>query len=291
MDDKISVTLEPLEKIFQQVEEESERRAQEEEHDTFATQSISSSQFYAPSPRPSTPSAGNGILSSSESRGQGVDGEGVFRFRGLGRLVFSLFLTSADDYYKSSSGPPTPNLVSSIASHSPFFQAQIANSSTASFASVSTDHSHTEESNHITQVHQIAGRTSISRKVGNMIPRRLSRARSASVLSPKLSDPGAGLVIGVSVQEKTVEVEGEEEGTSVSVHTGASDGAGALRNQKSRMTIAGGEREREKGWIARARVFTARFRRKGKGRALVVRRCDRFFGGHFSLGLWVSEFF
>jgi hypothetical protein len=111
-----------------------------------------------------------------------------------------------------------------------------------------------EEDSHVTQMRQIAGRQSISKAVEGFLPRRLSRARSTNVIATG----DANLVIGVSVEEATVESEEGVETSRASVHA-----PGALRNQASRLTMAGSSPARN-SWVAKARGFTQKFRRKGK---------------------------
>lgn len=101
---------------------------------------------------------------------------------------------------------------------------------------------------------QIAGRQSISKAVEGFLPRRLSRARSTNVLTT-----GDGnMVIGVSVEEATVESEEGVETNCARVHA-----PGGLRNQASRLTMAGSSPPRS-NWVAKAKGFTQKFRRKSK---------------------------
>lgn len=102
---------------------------------------------------------------------------------------------------------------------------------------------------------RIAGKESLTK----MIPRKLSRARSAVI--PSTVD--GGLIIGVSVQEATVhsiltdEDEQEPNTTSrVSVHA-----PGSIRYQTSRMTISGPTLATNT-WAEKAKGFTQKFRRK-----------------------------
>jgi hypothetical protein len=110
----------------------------------------------------------------------------------------------------------------------------------------------------------IVGRQSISAK---MIPRRLSRSHSASVIpnrSTKNQEPV--VVIGVAVEEATVESPREVgEPAIVTVSRRSSVVApGTLRNQTSRITLAGSKPTTDVGWLAKAKSFTQKFRRKGK---------------------------
>lgn len=135
----------------------------------------------------------------------------------------------------------------------------LQNVSNSSFASGDSglldDSAHTEDDNHVTQVHQIAARQSISKTMGVFLPRRLSRARSANVL--KSGD--STLVIDVSVQEATVETPSEE---GVTISRRASVHApGSLRNQSSRLTMADST-PASRGWVTKAKEFTMKIRRR-----------------------------
>ncbi|KAJ7017708.1 hypothetical protein C8F04DRAFT_1405656 [Mycena alexandri] len=273
----------PLEKIFQQVEAQNERRAQQEEvRDT---------------------------LSSSLGA---LPREGEHLHHRFGQL-------SPSEDGTASGGPMTPAL-SDIASKSPFFQAQLKNnnnSSLTSFASVPSAHAaddadaDAEDDQHVTHMHTIAPRQSLSRAVGGLfssvgMTRRLSRARSAVLpAGGGLGMGGVGgiggeVVIGVGVATVEVASEAGEEGGEGAAGAGAAGaGAGArghgrtqttvhapLRNQASRGSIAasvggvGGKSGSGGGWAARARKFTKKFRRKS-GDPLAVgdagrgRRCLR----------------
>ncbi|KAH9478035.1 hypothetical protein JR316_0010271 [Psilocybe cubensis] len=239
--------LEPLEKIFQQLEEESERKAQE--------------QLMAPNSddSPERPTSSLAIKRIRERR------RGSISISRIGQLPEEMSTAETK-------GPTTPTLMK-ITSNSPFYQAQIANGSTDSIASgasaYSNDHAHTEDDNHVTQMHHIAGRPSISSK---MIPRRLSRSQSTGVIPPPrgVQNMESTVIIDVSVQEATVESEREEDGAVVTRSRRTSiQAAGSLRHQSSRLTIpppkvvngAGGS---STGWLSKAKNFTLRFSRKNR---------------------------
>ncbi|KAF8157204.1 hypothetical protein B0H34DRAFT_712680 [Crassisporium funariophilum] len=213
---------EPLEKIFQQVEEESERRAQEE--------------------RPSSTAAKR----HKDRR------RGSISISRIGQLTEELDATS------KSQVPNTPNRLT-MASHSPFYQSQIANDSTNSIASgasaFSNDHAHTEDDSHVTQMHHIAGR-GITAKI---IPRRLSRSHSASVIPTTSTEPN--VIIGVSVQEATLASTPEDGVVTVSRRASVSASA-SLRHQSSRSSMARPKTANSSNWISKAKSFTQKFRRK-----------------------------
>ncbi|KAJ6534681.1 hypothetical protein DFH09DRAFT_1405318 [Mycena vulgaris] len=230
----------PLEKIFQQVEEQNERRAQQAEVDDSVASTIAR------------------VESSDNLR----------RSRRRGSISITRFgqLSTSDHNSEGGSSAPMTPALSDIAAKSPFFQAQLRsqNGSQTSFASGgSGDSTHDEEdSHHVTHMHTIAPRQSISRAVGGFFPRRLSRARS-SVLPTGGDAMTNNLVIGVSVAAATVELPENAELAATVVHA-----PGSLRNKASRASIAtspGSAKDKDRaGWAARAIQFTKKFRRKSK---------------------------
>lgn len=121
------------------------------------------------------------------------------------------------------------------------YAASVQNSSTHSLASeLSDEEAHAEDAHGVTQIHQIAGRQTISKAVGGLIPRRLSRSQSANVMSSR----DASMVIGISVQEATVEAAEDDTSNQAMVHA-----SGSLNRQ---------------GWLTKAKSFTKKFRRKSK---------------------------
>ena len=117
------------------------------------------------------------------------------------------------------------------------------------------------ESEHVTQVHRIAGRLSLPRSVGGMLQRTLSRPNR---LSPRAAD--TNVVIGVVVEENHVEELEPREATprptsraKAYVHAPCT-----LRSQSSRMTIPGaGARDAMGSWRSKAQEL---FRRKTRPR-------------------------
>ncbi|KAJ6612289.1 hypothetical protein B0H10DRAFT_1807815 [Mycena sp. CBHHK59/15] len=215
----------PLEKIFQEVEQQNERRAQEEVNDSVPNNMVR------------------------------VDSSDNLRKRRRGSISITRFgqLSSSDHVSDGSSGPMTPAL-SDIASKSPFFQAQLRSGSQTSFASgASADDDAHEEDHHVTQMHTIAPRQSISRAVGGFFPRRLSRARSTVL--PSSGD--GNVVIGVSVEAATVEMAEDAVLNPTVVHA-----PGGLRSQASKGSMA--SVPGKNNWALRAKNFTKKFRRKSK---------------------------
>lgn len=258
-------------KIFQKVEEESERRAQED----------ASARIDAAQP-PGPANTGSATVHRARNRRPGSISITRFGQVSCSRNMLPLLVNSIDSL-------PTPQRVLrafpvpfasqqwlrskpsikrklqyvsfTYACHRKSLTVALLpkNDSTNSFASGASAHygdeaAHVEEDSHVTQMHQIAGRQSISKAVGGLLPRRLSRARSANVLSTS----EANMVIGVSVEEATVESAEGAETSFTSVHA-----PGALRHQPSRLTMAGSSPARNK-WVSKAKVFTQKFRRKDK---------------------------
>ncbi|KAF7370368.1 hypothetical protein MSAN_00668300 [Mycena sanguinolenta] len=213
----------PLEKIFQQVEERNERRAREEEVES----------------KDNVPSSIQRVESS----------ENVKKGRRRGSISITRFgqLSISDATSDGSSVGPTTPALSDIAAKSPFFRQQLKNGSQSSFASggsaADDADAHREDDHHVTHIHAIAPKQSISRAVGGFLPRRLSRARSVlptGVGSAAASDVGAEVAATV-------------------VHA-----PGALHHKQSKASISGGSlNQGTKGWAARAKNFI-KFRRKSK---------------------------
>ncbi|KAF7308319.1 hypothetical protein HMN09_00680000 [Mycena chlorophos] len=223
----------PLEKIFQQVEEQNEQRArQAEAEDKLAEK-----------------------LARVESA------ENLRKSRRRGSISISRFgqLSPSDAPSDGASTPTTPAL-SDIAAKSPFFQAQLKgqNHSQESFASGASTADNHEDVNHVTHIHTIAPKQSISRAAGRLIPRRLSRASRSTVLSPT-SGAGAAENVIISVAAATVELPENAEPQATVVHA-----AQALRNQPSQSSMTSSLAGRGGSWVNRAKNFTKKFRRKSK---------------------------
>ncbi|CAA7268642.1 unnamed protein product [Cyclocybe aegerita] len=231
---------EPLEKIFQKVEEESERRAQQEHLVSLK--------------------AAEATEKSLSAKRQKERRRGSISISRVGQL--------SEDDFVSTTQPPTPGSRSNVASNSPFYQSQIANASTNSVASgasaYSNEQAHTEDDNHVTQMQHIAAKPSISAK---MIPRRLSRSHSASVIPNRaMGNAESNMIIGVSVQEattvKTVREEGDDDDVAaVSTTVQASS---KLRSQPSRTSLSVTTKTAPSGWFSIAKGFTQKFKRKNK---------------------------
>ncbi|KAJ3784318.1 hypothetical protein GGU11DRAFT_336711 [Lentinula aff. detonsa] len=240
-----------LEKIFQRVEEESQRRAEAEM--PVSKDQVKNQEGELTKPTPIDMQK----LSSLKSRRRGS--VSITRF---GQLADD---SSAKD--PPASTPPTsPTIITALAAQSPFYQSQLLNTSHDSIGSHTFDNegSHAEDDNHVTQVHRIAARQTLSRTVGSFLPRRLSRARSR----PVIEDSDGTLVIGVSVKAATATVEessAESHLPSATVTVGASL-APKLQSKESksslRSTSSNSKWVSNNNWVAKAKDFTKKLRRK-----------------------------
>ncbi|KAF5355451.1 hypothetical protein D9758_006291 [Tetrapyrgos nigripes] len=232
---------ESLEKIFQRVEEESERRAQEEKG--LETPQLGD-RLKALSPTPSSSS----LRTRSRRRGS----VSISRFGQLDELTRK---PSSDNI---SIPPKSPTIISTLAAQSTFYKHHGENGSYDSVNSVEEEdeRAHAEDAHQVTQVHRIAPRQSISRTVGSLIPRRLSRA-SRQVIAE--TNAAGDVVIGVSVEAATVEAEGGAgEAVQATVH------APGLRPKASKASLVSLGSGSGGGWLHKAKSFTGKFRRKSK---------------------------
>ncbi|GBE80850.1 predicted protein [Sparassis crispa] len=216
-----------IEQIFQRVEEESERRAQQ------ATR-------------------GSTVFTASTVSG---------RRRG-GSISVSRFGQPVEPSDVSTGPPstPPPTMSSYVVRGPTFYQVQphLHMGSADSLASTEIgDDDHDTDEALTTHVATIAGRQSISRAVGGMLSRKLSRSRRHSKDVIPLSS--SNVVIGVSVEEATVEAEAHESAhhepaTSVAYSSASS----ALRHQRS-MAV---EKSSANNWVDKAKGVTQKLRRK-----------------------------
>jgi hypothetical protein len=111
------------------------------------------------------------------------------------------------------------------------------------------------ETEHVTQVRRIAGRQSLSRSVGGMLQRTLTRSWTNSGLS--LNGTNTNVVVGVVVEEDHVEEPEPREG----LHRRATVYTQAPSTLSSRITIPGAEKR--VSWRRKAEEL---FRRKARQR-------------------------
>lgn len=132
--------------------------------------------------------------------------------------------------------------------------------SNSSFASGASDlydeRAHREDYTQITQMHQIAGKQGLSKAVHTILPRRLSRTKSTSFLTPVAE---ANLVIGVSVQESTTvrlvsDTEPIQLGTTVTVSAPGGAMYPTRSSRHSLPTLPGTK------WLAKVKSLTQNLR-------------------------------
>ncbi|KAH9949293.1 hypothetical protein B0H21DRAFT_147433 [Amylocystis lapponica] len=223
---------ERIEKIFERVEQECERRAQEPEHGK-------------PTPTDTLCAA---TVAPVRRRGGSIS---VSRFGESAR-------DSSESLGSSTSMPPP---ISSYVVRKPkFYEAQDHKGSADSLASSSEQHVHNDPDEvEVTQMKTFGGRQSLSRAVGSIIARRLSRSQSSS--RDVVPSTTGGLVIGVSVEEATVEAESHEPQT-----TGSVSAVFAPRSISRRSSYLGVTDEDKNaslnGWTKKAKDLQSKFRRK-----------------------------
>jgi len=190
------------------------------------------------------------------------------RQRSRGSISISRFGHIEDDTQQQTTLRPSsqirpPALVHRMTTFSPFYAAQSHNPSADSLSDQSffgDDGGLSAESEHVTQVHRIAGRQSLPRSVGGMLQRTLTRSWTSSGLSS--SGINTNLVVGVVVEEDHVEEPEPREGLPRQSMVYAQ--APTLRPQPSRMTIPGAQKRDANGsWRSRAGEL---FRRKARPR-------------------------
>ncbi|TFK74661.1 hypothetical protein BDN72DRAFT_671136 [Pluteus cervinus] len=224
----IDAYLAPLERMFEKIE------AKTEEHAYALAQALSGVAEQEKS-NPST------VRNKSSSRRASISISRLGQF---------------DDLPKNAQGMPTPKRISSIALQPLFYQAQVKSESVDSFASRTADRDdneqHAEDHQHVTQMRSIAGKQSLTKTVGGLLPRRLSRSRSGILVSPP------NVVIGVSVQESTAETSEEHEGATVHA-------SGLLhRSSETNMNKTGNG---SNGWLSKAKGLTQKITGRARSKS------------------------
>ncbi|KAI0753409.1 hypothetical protein C8Q80DRAFT_1267815 [Daedaleopsis nitida] len=193
-----------IEQIFQKVEEETERRALEEQREEERSRPSTANR---PSPTGTT-ATGSTAAAAAATAAAGRD---PTRDRRRGSISVSRFGQTADLSAGTCDNPSKlpsrkNSLIINAGTNGAFYKAQKFTGSADSFASDTElpqqEDAHDEEQ--VTQMETIAGRVSLGKAMGRTIARRLSRARTRS--RDILTVP-SGLVIGVSVEEATTEAE------------------------------------------------------------------------------------
>jgi len=250
---RISLTMttskpDALEQIFLKLEEESERRALEADDTALS---------------PDIPDL---AVAAQRAARQ------MRRHRGS--VSISRFGHMEEPTRQANLGPPQmpQGFVHGMATLSPFYAVQSYNHSVDSLSDQSSfddDGGRSADSQHVTQVHRIAGRQSLPRSVGEMLQRTLTRSRSKNELSS--NGTNTNVIIGVVVEKDHVEEAHRPEtpprpASRAMVYAQA---PAPLRSQPSRMTIPGatipGARTRDTngGWRSKAGEL---FKRKARPR-------------------------
>jgi len=195
--------------------------------------------------------------------------------RRRGSISITRFGQLAEETLPSKELPATspPNspaaIITALTTQSSFYQSQLLNTSHDSLGSHASDNEglHAEDDNHVTQVHRIAARQTLTRTVGSFLPRRLSRARSR----PVIEDNDGTLVIGVSVRAATVEESPSTDPGSrlptAMVTTGSDNSLAATLSPKAsksslRSISSNNHFASNVNWVAKAKDFTRKLRRK-----------------------------
>ncbi|KII95599.1 hypothetical protein PLICRDRAFT_222576 [Plicaturopsis crispa FD-325 SS-3] len=235
-----------LEQLFQKIEAESAKRAAEEASEQEDAESLTSSASTVPpeaNPRPAA------TITARRHRGS----ISISRF---GQVSYGDIASTTD------SAPPTPGRISTIASQSAFYQAHMNAGSVDSLASEATGEpadSRVEDENHVTQMQKIGTQRSISRAFSNRLSLSRGKTRSRNNLVATSPSGEAMLVIGVSVEETTVE--GENDGTHSEPLSPVI--SGGLHNQGSQSSVSVGLQAPEGGgWTAKAKTFAQKIRRR-----------------------------
>ncbi|KAG2153217.1 hypothetical protein DEU56DRAFT_473164 [Suillus clintonianus] len=222
-------SLEPLEERFRQVEEESERRAMQEQE---------------------------------QSANELVDPDQARRRHRRKKSSVSVSRFGQPSYVNgsSSSTSPTPSLLAAVAHKSTFYHSLVNPRSMDSFISEGSENEshHLEDDQQVTQVQRIHGRQPFQKAVGAILPRRMSRSHSQNVLSTNTR-----LVVDVSVEKATVDAAHahSEDNHTTTIH--ATKGA-ELRPSTSRTISALSAKPPTNGLVDRAKSFARKFGRKRK---------------------------
>ncbi|KAM6502871.1 hypothetical protein JOM56_002848 [Amanita muscaria] len=249
--------MDPLEKLFQQVEEESERRAQ--------TLSV----VAAATGRPSTAETALTTVSECDmtpaSISQGNNSTTTARRRGGSVSVTRFGQLSLEDRQGSSQSITPSIIVSKLPS---FYQAQLAKND--SFDSLIYDkpdedvhedyHAEIVDDNVVTQVFRSSTRTNLTKAMGDLIPRRLSRSNSEHGIPNLAREPT--VIVDIQVERATVEVtaeDSEEPVRGATVHA-----PNSIQRRASANNLLGTATSTRAAWIAKAKDFSLKIRQRSK---------------------------
>ncbi|KAE9394791.1 hypothetical protein BT96DRAFT_978350 [Gymnopus androsaceus JB14] len=236
---------ESLEQIFRRVEEESQRRAQ----------------------------ADDAMLSVPEDEGKAAEGKAAEitkpatidlqrltdRTRRRGSVSITRFgqladaLSSKDSAATSPPNSPT-TIITTLASQSSFYQSQLLNTSHDSIGSHASENEnvHAEDDDHVTQVHRIAPRQTLTRTVRfPPSPSSVSRAFSA---------------VSVQAATATTVEESSAAESQLPIATVTAGTLGPSLNSKpsksSLRSVSSGNWVSSSNWVSKAKDFTKKLRRK-----------------------------
>ncbi|KAI0254411.1 hypothetical protein BJV78DRAFT_1152182 [Lactifluus subvellereus] len=240
-------TLKPdaFEEIFLKLEEESERRAMQAEE---------------AAPSSSIPDVAVAARRTARRKPRHRGSVSISRFG---------HIEDATQQTTPSSPQPSTASVRGLTTFAQLYGAQSDNHSADSLTSMSSsfgdDAARSAESEHVTQVHRIAGRQSLPRSVGGILQRTFPRSRSKTGLSSGGVD--TNVVIGVVVEEDHVEEPDSRETPSRPASRAMAyvQAPCTLTPQSSRLTISGvGTTASGGSWKSKAGEL---FKRKARPRS------------------------
>ncbi|KAI0785805.1 hypothetical protein C8Q75DRAFT_310495 [Abortiporus biennis] len=256
-----------IEQIFQRVEEESARRAQieaaEAEAIAITTTRPSTEDDDAATQREAEDTVPSPVATVAQVKQRRRGSVSVSRFGQPTEL-------SPEPVIASTSAAPStrPSRSSSLVQAkppqliTPFYQVHaMLHGSADSLASASANDPENlaEDQQHVTKMATILGKQSLSKA----ITRRLSRARSRDVLVA--TAPTGNVVIGVAVEEATVEHDSDEDHEELAARPQSSaavySGVQVIRHQRSSPGLNSGERS-PTSWMAKAKEYTSKFKRR-----------------------------
>jgi len=186
------------------------------------------------------------------------------RQRNRGSVSVSRFGHFEEDIQQQTSSSPSPMPTPAFVHGMTTFYGNHSVDSLSDVSFFGSDTGPSAESEHVTQVHRIAGRQSLPRSVGGILQRTLTRSRTNGGSGGlALSGINTNVVVGVVVEKDHVEEAEPREGLprSTMVYAQAPTGLGP---QSSRVTIPGaGRREANGSWRSKAGEL---FRRKAQPR-------------------------
>ncbi|KAF9228485.1 hypothetical protein BS17DRAFT_341157 [Gyrodon lividus] len=186
------------------------------------------------------------------------------RHRRKKSVSVSRFGQCYDEQAGGSSNSSVPSPLCAVASKSTLYHTLANPRSFESFISEGTEETHCLEDNtHVTQVERIAGRQTLPKTVGAMLPRRLSRTQSQNIYIRSKRN----LVIDISVEKTTAD-------TSHTPPHGSNSTAYATKPLRPRASTMGVTVSQLSGGslMEQARDFMRKLRRKSRAEPPKVSR-------------------